>query len=165
LPLEPKSNGQMKVTGDFLTTRMDDDAIRNKFNSYVHQFSPYVVGVNNHMGSAFTVQTDKMDVLLAEIKNKRLFFVDSCTAPGSVGYREAQKLGVRTAKRDLFLDNDESRDKIIEELGQLKRLAFEKGQAIAICHAHRVTLKVLEENLPKIQQEGCRFVFVSQMTR
>jgi hypothetical protein len=161
LPLEPK--GSVKTDTGFLTTKMSDDEIRKRFDRYFAKFSPYVVGVNNHMGSLFTTNEDKMAVLLEEIKNKRLFFVDSCTAPGTVGYSEAKKLGVKTAKRDIFLDNDESKEKIALEIDNALRIAGAKGKAVAICHPHRVTIETLKEVIPRFERDGYRFVFVSKL--
>ena len=68
---------------------------------------PNVIGVNNHMGSFLTQDRKAMAVVLGEIKRKGLFFVDSRTTSKTVAYDVARKLGLKSAMRDVFLDDIE----------------------------------------------------------
>ena len=67
---------------------------------------PGAVGVNNHEGSLLTENREAMTFLMAELKARDLFFLDSLTSPKSLAYATAKEFGVRTNRRDVFLDND-----------------------------------------------------------
>ena len=105
---------------------------------------PQAIGVNNHMGSRFTADRTAMDHLLTHIQQKGLFFIDSITTSDSVAMETARQLGIKTAGRDIFLDNIESEDEICREIGLLVDRARKRGRAIAIGHPGQATLKALE---------------------
>lgn len=54
---------------------------------------PHLVGVNNHMGSAFTTDTEAMRRLLTEVKRNDLFFIDSLTIGGTRYHGFSQRDG------------------------------------------------------------------------
>ena len=111
---------------------------------------PYAIGINNHMGSKYTVDRPHMQALLAVVKKRDLFFVDSFTTAASVGFLEAARMGIDTARRHLFLDNIHNHGKICEKLDKLITRAQEYGFAIAIGHPNQETLTALtacRENL------------------
>ncbi|HYA02913.1 MAG TPA: divergent polysaccharide deacetylase family protein, partial [Syntrophobacteria bacterium] len=139
-----------------------DEVLLEKLRETLAAF-PTVVGVNNHMGSRFSEDEDKMRVVLGEIKQRGLFFVDSRTSAVSRGYSLAVQMGIPTAERDVFLDNIQSPQAIGSELRRLAQLARLKGKAIGIAHPHEVTLEVLRQALPQLRQEGIELVPVSQV--
>jgi len=112
---------------------------------------PKVSGVNNHMGSAFTANEPRMKVILAELKRRGLFFVDSRTTSRSQGYRLAEEMGVRSAGRDVFLDVVQDKEAILAQLGKLVSMANSKGEAVAICHPYPATFAALSEALPQLK--------------
>lgn len=101
------------------------------------------IGVNNHMGSKFSQDPDAMRLFLKEVKARNLFFIDSLTAANSTGYSVARELGIKTAKRDIFLDNDQDSTQILAQIGRLITLAQRYGSAIGIGHPHPATLSAL----------------------
>jgi polysaccharide deacetylase 2 family uncharacterized protein YibQ len=116
--------------------------------------TPYhAIGVNNHMGSKFSADPVAMRVFLNTIKARGLFFIDSLTAINSVGYPLARDLGLKTAKRDVFLDNDQDETKILAQIGKLIALARQHGSAIGIGHPHPVTLAALRASQARLTQE------------
>ncbi len=166
LPLEPDNvTSETLIAQNFLSTTMDKEELTNRLDDYFGKFGPYIVGVNNHMGSKFTRDQEKMEILLKEIKEKKLIFVDSLTTSKSVGYREAKKMQIKTAKRDIFLDNSSDPESIVKGLLLAGKIAKEKGSAIAIGHAKTVTMQVLEEKLPEMVKEGYNFVFATALAR
>ena len=111
---------------------------------------PNVIGVNNHMGSKFTENEELMRLVMLNLKNKGLFWVDSLTTPRSVGYSIARDEGVKTAKRDVFLDSKTKGKSYVKS--QLKKLiakAEKNGYAIGICHPYPQTIQALSEEIPK----------------
>ncbi|MEN8142111.1 MAG: divergent polysaccharide deacetylase family protein [Thermodesulfobacteriota bacterium] len=105
---------------------------------------PYVVGINNHMGSRFTQNSEAMQDFMVAVRSSGLFFVDSRTSQYTVGAFTAREMAVKTAKRDVFLDNVRDRGKITIQLRKLLKTAERKGQAIAIGHPYPETLAALK---------------------
>ena len=123
---------------------------------------PHVTGFNNHMGSAATSDEGIMDVVLKVAKERNLFFVDSFTHAGSVCSKAARKNGMRIAKRDIFLDNDKSREKMIEAFNEGKAVADKKGYAVMIGHVWSDNLaQVMMDMYPEFIEEGYCFESVS----
>ncbi len=106
---------------------------------------PYASGINNHMGSRFTQNNRAMRYFMGSMQESGLFFLDSRTSRNSVGYSLAKKMGVRTAERDIFLDNVRDPQKIIIQLRKLVDVARRQGFAIAIGHPYPETLQALGE--------------------
>lgn len=164
MPMEPKGYPAQKIEGNALLLGESDDEIVSRLNGYLREI-PQAVGANNHMGSAFTENREKMTVVLGVIKERGLFFVDSKTSPVSVGYDVAHAQGVRTAARNVFLDNIQERGYIAKQLAQAVAIARKRGSAIAICHPHPATIQTLAAELPRLREEGITFVPVSQLVR
>jgi polysaccharide deacetylase 2 family uncharacterized protein YibQ len=117
------------------------------------------------MGSEFTEQEEQMTTVLQVLKKNNLFFIDSITSPESAGIMVAQKLGVKSARRNVFLDNEQERGYILGQLNQAVKQARKNGSAIAICHPHPATISALATALPDLAGQGVRLVPVSQLIR
>jgi len=156
LPMEPTdSSGHAAVDAgeDVLLMGLPKDKILDKLEKNLSSI-PYIKGVNNHMGSKFTESSELMELVLEKIKSKGLFFVDSRTSETTVGFKIAKKLGIKTAERDIFLDEGSQRsDYIRSQIEKLINVSKEKGYAIGICHPYPDTVKVLSEVIPDIQKE------------
>lgn len=164
IPMQSKGWPTKRLETNGLLVSMDADELQKRVSGFIQRL-PGAVGVNNHMGSEFTEQEDKMLSILAVLKEKNLFFIDSATSPQSSGLRVAQKLGVKSARRNVFLDNKQERGYIIGQLRQAVRLARTKGSAIVICHPHHATMAALSETLPGLAKRGIQLVSVSQLVR
>lgn len=106
---------------------------------------PYAVGLNNHMGSRFTQNRAGVDAVIAVLKQRRMFMLDSMTDPRSVFAKEGQRLGITNHKRNVFLDVTHTRNAVLDQLRQAERIALLTGHSIAIGHPLPETLAALEE--------------------
>ena len=104
-------------------------------------------------------------LILKYLKDANLYFFDSMTSDKSVGGEVAGSIGLRHAKRDMFLDNIDRPDAIEHELMDLRKMAFKKGRAIAICHDRKNTINVLSKVLPEMARDGIVFVSLSDMVK
>lgn len=152
LPMEPKAFPETDPGPEALLTRMTDGEIQKILEKDLEAF-PRVSGVNNHMGSRFTEDRDKMAVVLRTLKGKKLFFLDSRTTPHSVALSVASQVGVKAIPRDIFLDNVLEGEAIEHQLDQLIRLAQERGSGVACGHPYPETLKALREKIPDLRNK------------
>lgn len=163
MPMEPKSMDTNKPGYGALLTDMDATDIRTIVANNIKNV-PNAVGVNNHMGSHFTENENLMKVALSAVKKKGLFFVDSRTSAKSVGYDTAKKLKMKTAKRNVFLDNERNDEYIKTQLYKAVEIAKKNGSAIAIGHHYKETLRVLKQEIANIEKDGVQIVKVSELT-
>lgn len=139
LPMEPRSYPRLNPGDGVLLVSMARDTILKVLDRDLGEI-PFVAGVNNHMGSRFTENKEKMTVVLSELKRRGLYFVDSKTSRNSVAYDLAKQMEIRAARRDVFLDNDLSEDALGIQADRLLNLARHHGHAIGIGHPHKETL-------------------------
>ncbi len=124
---------------------------------------PHVVGVNSHRGSLLTRHPGHMAWLMEEILHRGdLFFVDSYTTHESIALRLAHEAGVPAVKRDVFLDADRAPATIERQFARLKNLARQRGFAVGIGHPYPETLSLLEDELPKLGDEGFELISISR---
>ena len=163
LPLQGIKN---ELNVNVITTLMKENEIEKKIEDGIMKI-PYADGVNNHMGSIITEDTEIMKIILNKIREKGLFFVDSYTSGKSVAYNVAREMGIKTGRRKVFLDveNFEDPGYIRGQLKQLVKVAKRDGEAIGIGHNRTWTAQVLKEELPKLEAEGIELVFASQIVK
>ncbi len=163
LPLEPKDSFNNSINHGTLLTSMRKDQLLAQLERNINAV-PHISGVSSHMGSKFTEDKAKMEILLKAIKEKGLYFLDSRTTKKTVGYALAKKMGIKTAQRDLFIDNDKDSLYIEEQLKSILPLVKKiGGNAIAIGHPYPTTISALEKTLPILEEQGVKFVPLSQM--
>lgn len=109
---------------------------------------PYIRGANNHMGSRLTADRERMQWVLEEFRGRKLFFVDSRTTKDTVAMDVAHGLGLPTAQRNVFLDDDKSFAEIEKQWERALALAKKDGSAIAIGHIYPETVEALEKLIP-----------------
>lgn len=162
LPLEPRE--KLPLEKDTITTDMDSARISDILRRDLKNI-PYLKGASNHMGSKATADTKTMESIFKELNEQGLYYLDSFVTSQSVCAGLAAKMRLRFARRDIFLDNSEEAAYIKGQIYKLKTRARAYGKAIGIGHDRRVTLEALKEIMPKLEKEGYRFVFVSELAR
>lgn len=164
IPMQSKGWPERRLEANGLLVSMNDTDIVERLEGFVRTI-PKAAGANNHMGSEFTEHEDKMRVVLGTLKVRGLFFVDSVTSPKSVGLRLAKELGMKSGRRNVFLDNEQDDAYIQGQLNQAVRQARKNGAAIAICHPHPATIRTLAALLPGLGKQGITLVPVSRLVR
>ncbi|MBI4948772.1 MAG: divergent polysaccharide deacetylase family protein [Deltaproteobacteria bacterium] len=162
LPMEPKDIVDNDPGDGALLTGMDRgeiEAVLAKDLSSV----PNAIGVNNHMGSKFTEDEEKMRVVLGMLKKRGAFFLDSKTSPDSVAGRLAREMGLRSAERSVFLDNTRDVEYVKGQIRELVGIASRKGFAIGIGHPYPETIEALRQTLPSLRASGVKMVRLSEL--
>jgi hypothetical protein len=106
---------------------------------------PLALGINNHMGSRFTQNHEAMQDFLELVRERHLFFLDSMTSQSSVGYFLAREMGIKTTRRQVFLDNVRDQELITAQIRELLKIARKEGWAVGIGHPYPQTLAALRE--------------------
>lgn len=163
LPLEPHRK-DVKEEADTIKGGMSDKEIVERLDKEMLSV-PGLEGVSNHMGSKSTEDAALMSVILNHLKARGLYFFDSITSEKSVCEDIARSIGLRYAKRDIFLDNSTDISRIERQVSLLRKLALKRGRAIAVCHDRKNTVAVLAREMPEMAKEGIDFVPVSEMVR
>ncbi|QJD59521.1 divergent polysaccharide deacetylase family protein [Pseudomonas sp. gcc21] len=160
----PMQNGANLSPGPgALFADMDRDTFTATLEDNLEDFGP-VAGVNNHMGSLLTTLRPQMNWLMAELRERDLFFVDSRTSAQTQAAFAAEEHGVAHISRDVFLDNELSPVALQNAFGRALAEAREKGVAVLIGHPHEQTLAFLERVLPGLEErEGVRVVAIGEL--
>lgn len=124
---------------------------------------PHASGVNNHMGSLMTDRQVPMVALMTELQQRHLFFLDSRTSARTVAAATAQRIGLASLSRDIFLDDDPAPEAVAAEFRKALQLARKQGSVVIIGHPHTSTLALLERELPKLLEQGIDWVDIGQM--
>jgi len=124
---------------------------------------PGLKGINNHMGSRATSDPVIMDAVLEFASEWELFFIDSRTTAETVGYNMAREKGLRTAERDVFLDNDLDPGAIDAQVTALLDRADRRGWAIGIGHANIQTAEALERMAQLLPERGIKWISLESL--
>jgi uncharacterized protein len=121
-------------------------------------------GVNNHMGSRATADAPTMHAVMAYLRGRGLYFLDSRTTSDSVAESAARAAGIPAARREVFLDVVDEPDAVRQALREALSRAAADGEAVAIGHVHPVTVAVLAAELSRLPQ-GLELVRPSSLAR
>lgn len=151
-PMEPKDYPSVDPGPGALFLSMNQRDIRQILDKNLREIRG-AKGVNNHMGSSFTKSREKMLLVLQEFKNRGLFYVDSRTTRGTVGFEQAKRIGLPAAERTLFLDNNQDPKAIRVQIELLLEIARDVGSAIGIGHPYNETFEILEKYQNRLKEE------------
>ena len=158
LPMEPQDMIHNDPGPSGLYLKMSDQELKTQFDRDVASI-PHLIGINNHMGSAFTENEPKMTLVLEWVKKKGLYFLDSRTSGRSVVCQVAKRLGVPCLANETFLDNKDDVQDIEAQLDLVLQLALKEGQTVAIGHYRRKYLvQALANKIPEFKARGVQIV-------
>ncbi len=161
-PMEPYS--KVDVAPDVLTTKMTPEDIQASLKQMLQKFSD-IKGINNHMGSKFTEDKERMRAVMKVLKEKDLFFLDSKTTPHSVGKETAGEQGVSYATRHVFIDNVNKVEYILNQLKIAERVAQRNGYAVAIGHPKTGTYEALKQWIPSLEEKKIKILHMSDIVK
>jgi polysaccharide deacetylase 2 family uncharacterized protein YibQ len=162
MPMEPQGYPKIDPGRGALLQNMSEAEVRLALDEALSSM-PGAAGVNNHMGSRLTELRQPMGWVMEELKSQTLFFLDSSTSGKSIAADVARSAGLGWAKRDVFLDNEQSVEAVERQIELVLRKAEKSGSAIAIGHPYRTTLEALRIWAPKLREAGVQAVPLSQL--
>lgn len=162
LPMEPVEYPSVDSGPGSLLSDMTPDQLISQLRKDLDAI-PYIVGVNNHMGSRLTPISSKMNQIFSILKKRDLFFIDSITTGRTKCASSASLLQISFGQRDIFIDNIQDEEYIMGQVRQLIRKAQKNGSAIGIAHPYAATAETLKKNISWIKQK-VQIVPASELT-
>ena len=141
LPMEPV--GHENPGPGALLVGLPSEELRERLHNALASFTGFD-GVNNHMGSKFTADPDGMALVIDDLLERNLFFLDSRTSGQTVAEKIAQEKHLPSIARDVFLDDTPTPQAIRKQLEMAEHVARRKGFAVVIGHPHTATIEALE---------------------
>ncbi len=163
MPMETDGDAAKPFPGE-ISPAMNREEIQRLTRDALEQV-PGARGVNNHRGSRFTEDMERLTDFFDVLKNERLYFVDSRTHAETRAYDVARENGVPAAVRDVFLDNQADTEYIRKQLAELVEKAKRQGSAIGIGHFRNTTAAVLAEEAPTLAEAGVELVPASELVQ
>lgn len=146
-----------------ITPEMTEEEVRKMLLSNINEIGP-IAGMNNHEGSAITADISKMEVILKTASDCGIFFLDSRTNVNTVVPLVAKEMGYNYYERNIFLDNEKTRENALMELKKGLDIANKKGSAVMIGHVWSADFlpALLKELYPELVKNGYKFSVVSE---
>lgn len=163
LPLQPQHEKKYRFEPDTILITMTRQEVLKIMEADIKNLLG-IKGVSNHMGSLATENEPLMKIIFAELKKRKLYFLDSYTAK-TVCKNLAGSAGLAYARRQVFLDNKNDAQYIRGQLELLARIARQSGYAIGIGHDRPKTLEVLSRAMIELKKRGFKFVYVSELVK
>ncbi|MBF0263715.1 MAG: divergent polysaccharide deacetylase family protein [Gammaproteobacteria bacterium] len=162
LPMEATNSVKLGPGG--LTYKMTKSEFTNSVINSINSV-PYIIGINNHMGSLLTTSNIHMQWLMEIMSQKNLIFIDSRTTTKTVAEKLARQNHIQVTRRNVFLDHTRNAKDIQFQYNRLLKLAKRNKTALAIAHPFPETLTFLEQQLPKLKSLGIELVSVSELIK
>lgn len=143
-----------------LTVAMTPAQLEENIAASLDTFQGYD-GVNNHEGSKFTTYKPGLDIFMADLEKRHVFFLDSRTSPQTVAEQVALEHHLPATHRDVFLDDVETTGAVVESLDRAEAVARKTGSVIAIGHPKDTTLASLKSWLATLEAKGFQIVPLS----
>ena len=161
LPMESKNSEKNHLENQLITsdsTSAEISALVRKAKTVV----PSARGANNHMG-LLTSDRESSARVLKILKEEKLFFIDSRTAPRSVAYDIAKELHIKTYYRSVFLDDVQDYALTIEQIRRLVATAKRTGKSLGIGHPFETTLAALRDSAAWLNRQNLSIVPASDL--
>lgn len=164
LPMEPRDYPRTDSGEGSLLCSMTGEEVSGQLERNMAAV-PGAVGANNHMGSLFMEDGERLEIVFRHLKKRGLFFIDSLTTGNSRAGETACRLGLPFAARDVFIDNGNSREGTRDVFDRLLERRASWRELILIGHPYRNTVEILKEVIPRLEKAGIRFVPLSSVVK
>ena len=164
LPMEPLSYPKEKPGSGALFTDMNDEEIVFQLGKDLASV-PYASGVNNHMGSKFMADEEKLTPVFKQLKKQDLFFIDSRTTNSSKTMAVSEKVHLTVASRKVFLDNERDYHKIYQILMDVADAPAGNAPLIVIGHPYPETIRAIRDANKVFREKGVLITPVSKLIK
>lgn len=122
------------------------------------------VGVMNYMGARFTADEGAMEMLMDELAERGLGYIDDGSSARSLAREVALRKGVPFAASDTVIDASGKRGDIMARLDELERTARAKGIAVGYGSALEGTVEAVSAWARDVRKRGIELVPVTAVS-
>jgi polysaccharide deacetylase 2 family uncharacterized protein YibQ len=162
LPMEPLSKSLSHYANSTMMVHYSDDKIRSLFNQAV-DYIPNSTGFCNLSGSRILEDSRIMNLLCQEIKKMNRYLLISPESRKSAVDTIASNNGIEFREIDFTLNTAQPESILIDSLRLSAVLAQRKGTLLVKGKSGENFIKALKACLPIFNQNGVRFVYVSEL--
>ncbi|MDX9813439.1 MAG: divergent polysaccharide deacetylase family protein [Sulfurimonas sp.] len=112
----------------------------------IKELFPQVKYINNHTGSKFTSDKKAVQRLYDAFEAQGINLIDSRTIASSKIEEVMHEHGKKYVGRDIFLDHEQDKNYVKNQIKLAIKFAKNHGSAIAIGHPHKNTIEALKES-------------------
>ena len=153
LPMEPYDYGRQSPHSRVMKTGLSADENRQRLAALLAQ-TPGYMGVMNYMGDKFATNRDAVDPIVVALSEKGLALFEDGRLARSEFDTSARKSGLAFGKATSWIDARLGADEISQELLLLETAAQENGAALGTGMPFPITLDILQEWLPTLEDKG-----------
>ncbi len=162
VPLEPFDYPTVDPGRNTLTVEASPDENVERLHHSLSRTTNYT-GVMNYMGGRFVADRAAMSVMMDELAERGLMYVDDGSSARSLASELAAVYKGPYAAGDTAIDQERDRGAILKKLDEAERVARANGSAIAIGSAFDVTVDAVTSWVAEARKRGIEIVAVSAL--
>ena len=153
LPMEPYDYGRQRPHAQVMQVGVSADTNKQRLAKLLAR-TPGYVGVMNYQGAKFATEPTAVQPILDAISARGLAFFEDGTLVRSEFGASAQQTGLAFGKATTWVDARPEADEISQQLLLLESTAREQGAALGTGMSFPVTLDILKDWLPTLEDKG-----------
>ena len=157
IPLEPE---------DYSVEDNDTQALllNNSSSENIQRLNKVLDKLQNNQGvyslgdEKYTSSLSEVELLLDNLKQKNLVYLCGQRDKNAIVYQLAEKMSFHILANDVILDEVISHEAINKKLLELEEIAKQNGSAVAIASSYPLTIELLKNWLPSLEDKGIRII-------
>lgn len=153
LPMEPYDYGRQRPHAQVMQVSVSPEKNKQRLSKLLAR-TPGYFGVMNYQGAKFATEPTAIQPILDELSAKGLAFFEDGRLMRSEFGASAQQAGLAFGKATSWIDARPEADEISQQLLLLESTARERGAALGTGMSFPVTLDILKDWLPTLDEKG-----------
>lgn len=162
IPLEPFDYPNVDPGRNTLTVDVGSEENIERLHRTLARTTNYT-GVMNYMGARFVGDRGAMSVLMDELAQRGLMYLDDGSSARSQAEELAKSFRAPFAAADIPLDQNRDRGEILKKLDEVERTARANGFAVGIGSAFDVTVDAVTQWVEEARKRGIEIVPISAL--
>ncbi len=153
LPMEPYDYGRQRPHAHVMQVGVSAETNKQRLGKLLAR-TPDYVGVMNYQGAKFATEGTAVDPIVAELSAKGVAFFEDGSLIRSEFESSAKESGLAFGKATAWIDARPAADEISQKLLVLETTANERGAALGTSLPFPVSIDLLKEWIPTLEDKG-----------